>query len=373
MSGVRSLDSKTYCMLLSMVQGLGPRWQAVLTEAFGSPEQVWHAGEDQLHKIPRIPRKVIIDILAKRESLEPQRVMQKLKDDGISVLYVDEPMYPHILKEIYDPPKILYVKGDPRILQQTMVAIVGARKASPYGLAVAEKIAGELADAGLCVISGMARGIDTAAHRGALGVSAPTAAVLGCGVDVVYPPENRRLMAAIIENGAVISEFPPGTQPVAGNFPQRNRLISGLARGVLIIEAAERSGSLITADFALEQGRDVFALPGQVTNPLNKGAHRLIKQGARLVEDARDILEEFGLVSDISNGENEKLRDQEINLTANEKRVYNVVSDEPVSSEVIIANAGLEPSEVLALLLVMEMKGIVRLLPGERYIRSPQA
>ncbi len=365
--GVPELDSRIFYVLLSMVDGLGPRRLSVLVDFFGSAEQVWYAGENELKSVPGIPGKVISELVDRRKRLDPEKEIQKLADSGISVIFGDDAAYPEILKQIYDPPKVLYLKGNSEVLQEPMLAVVGARKATHYGLRVAETIARELAEAGLCVVSGMARGIDTAAHKGALSVLKPTVAVLGCGVDIVYPVENKKVMADIIERGAVISEFPPGTPPVAGNFPQRNRLISGLSLGVLVVEAAEKSGSLITADFALEQGRDVFAVPGQVTNRLNRGAHRLIKQGAKLVEEARDILEELGYRIEPA-GRPKSVPEE--NLTREEKKIYNIILDDPVSSDIIISKTGLKSSEVLSLLLVMEMKGLLKQLPGQRYVRN---
>lgn len=363
------METKYYHVLLSMVDGLGPRWRATLTEAFGSPGAAWNAPETEIKAIPRIPRKVVADLIHKRDTLQPEQVIANLKQSGIQFIFREDPDYPPLLEQIFDPPQVLYFKGDPRLFQLPMVAVVGARKASPYGLAAAEKISRELAKAGLCVVSGMARGIDSAAHKGALSVNGHTVAVLGCGVDVVYPAENRRLMSELINRGLVVTEFPPGTGPAAGNFPVRNRIISGLAKGVLIIEAAEKSGSLITADCALEQGRDVFAVPGQITNPLNKGAHKLIKQGAKLVEDVSDILVELGGFSDIP--DSSKNHDsKKINLTTDEQTIYNIISDEPVCSEVIIEQAGLDPAQVISMLLFMELKGLIRKLPGELYIRS---
>ncbi len=360
------MDAKDYYVLLSMVNGLGPLRLAKLINVFGCPQAVWLASERELQAVPGITRPVVADLLAKRNRLDPDKEIQRLKRAGIKTVFVDDSAYPPRLKQIFDPPKALYVRGNIEVLQSPMFSVVGARKATYYGLTVAERIAFELAEAGLCVVSGMARGIDTAAHKGALRAVKPTVAVLGCGVDVVYPPENKKIMAEIIEKGAVISEFPPGTSPAAGNFPQRNRLISGLSAGVLVVEAAEKSGSLITADFALEQGRDVFAVPGQVTNKLNKGAHWLIKQGARLTEEAADILDELGYELDLN-----KCRDEDPteDLTQKEKKVYNIISDDPVCSEVIIDKTGLKSSEVLSILLLMEMKGLVVQLPGQRYVR----
>ncbi|WP_418790262.1 DNA-processing protein DprA [Phosphitispora sp. TUW77] len=371
-SGVQLVDTKAYYVLLSMVDGLGPRRLAALIELMGTAEKVWYASESVLRSVPGIPAKVISSLLDKRKELNPESEVQKLADRGIGLVFIDEPEYPRILKSIYDPPKVLYVRGKKNILNEQMFAVVGSRRATHYGLTAARAIAGELSRVGLGIVSGMARGIDSAAHRGALDSGGVTIAVLGCGVDVVYPRENRNIMEEIIEKGAVISEFPPGTSPVAGNFPQRNRLISGLSCGVLVIEAAEKSGSLITVNFALEQGREVFAVPGQVTNKLNRGCHQLIRQGACLVENAGDILEELGLI-----GTDKTLPKHDIccirgniYLTDEEKRVYNIISDDPISSETIICKTGIRPSDVISMLLVMELKGLVKQLPGQRYVRN---
>lgn len=373
LSGVQLVDSKAYYVLLSMVDGLGPRRLAALIEFMGTAEKVWYGSEAALRSVPGVPAKVISYLLNRRRELKPETEIQKLADSGIGVVSIEEPEYPLMLKSIYDPPKILYVKGNKSILNKEMFAIVGARKATHYGLTAARAIAGELSRAGLGIVSGMARGIDTAAHRGALDSCGLTVAVLGCGADVVYPRENRNIMEEITLKGAVISEFPPGTSPAAGNFPQRNRLISGLSCGVLVVEAAEKSGSLITVDFALEQGREVFAVPGQVTNRLNRGCHQLIRQGACLVENAGDILGELGLTAPddgIFPGRELCGIGGNIYLTDAEKRVYNIISDDPISSETIICNTGIRPSEVMSMLLVMELKGLVRQLPGQRYVRN---
>lgn len=361
------MDARIYYVLLSMIDGLGPIMINRLTGIFGSAENVWRAGEKELLSIPGMPPGVMTGFLTKRKSLHPESEWQRLQRGGIEFISVEDPEYPPYLKHIYDPPSVLYVRGNINTLQLPMFAVVGSRKATYYGLGVAEKIARELVAAGLCIVSGMARGIDTAGHRGALSAGGPTVAVLGCGVDVVYPRENKKIMSEIIHNGAVLSEFPPGTEPIAGNFPRRNRVISGLSRGVLVIEAAERSGSLITADFALEQGRDVFAVPGQVTNPINRGAHRLIKQGARLVEDVADILEDLGLSPVGKEGPG---KENLPHLTNGEKKVYNIISDTPVSSDHIIAKTGISAAEVMSLLLLMEMKGLVKQLPGHRYVKG---
>lgn len=360
------MDSKFFYLLFNRVNGLGPRRLSRLLEYCGTPDKVWHADREQLSKVPDIPPAIIDEIITKRKQLNPQVELQRLKEMGIGVLFLDEPDYPPLLKEIFDPPKVLYFRGNPAVFTKRTFGIVGARKASHYGLSVSESIAGDLAAAGLCIVSGMARGIDSAAHKGALTSSGTTAAVLGCGIDIVYPRENRKLMDEIIKTGIVVSEFPPGTSPIPGNFPQRNRIISGISEGIMIVEAAEKSGSLITTDFALEQGRDVFAVPGQVTSSLNRGAHRLIKQGARLVETAADVLEELGIESSIVD---QNPKNSIKSLTMIDKKIYNIVSDVPVSSEFIIETSGISSSDVLSTLLCLELQGLVRQLPGHLYVR----
>ncbi len=371
------MDSRFYNVLLTMIPGLGPRTLRLLVEHFGNPQLAWSAKESELRAITGLSGKIVDNLVNKRRIIRPDLEMEKLKNSGIGLLFRDDPDYPELLSHIYDPPGVLYYKGNPAVLQNKNFAIVGARKATHYGLNNAESIARDLSRAGLCIVSGMARGIDAAAHRGALSGSGATTAVLGCGVDVVYPRENRKLMDEIIEKGIVLSEFPPGTSPIAGNFPQRNRIIAGMSEGIMVVEAAEKSGSLITADFALEQGREVFAVPGQVTNPLNRGAHRLIKQGARLVESAVDILEELGFdecyLPAANNIFAEKPNNMINDLTSDERRIYNITSDVPVSSEVIIQKSGNSAGDVLSILLAMELKGLLTQLPGQLYVRRAES
>jgi len=248
------------------------------------------------------------------------------------------------------------------------VAVVGSRKPSPYGLLVAEKLAKDLAALGITVVSGMARGIDTAGHKGALAGGGRTVAVLGCGPDVVYPRENKKLVDRIVENGAVISEYPLGTLPEPWHFPARNRIISGLSLGTVVVEAAEKSGALITADFALEQGRDVMAVPGNVVSPLSRGPHRLIRQGARLVEGAGDIIDEMGLerlfpVPEESSGGKYK-------MSAEEEALYRLLSLDPVPLDELIDRTGLPPQKVMAALMYLEIKGLTRQMPGKLYVRA---
>ncbi|MGB9825354.1 MAG: DNA-processing protein DprA, partial [Desulfofundulus sp.] len=261
----------------------------------------------------------------------------------------------------------LFVRGTLPQPGGQFVAIVGSRRATPYGVTVAENLGGELALAGVTVVSGMARGIDSAAHRGALAAGGRTVAVLGCGVDVVYPRENKRLMEGIIEAGAVISEFPPGSPPEAWHFPVRNRIISGLSRATVVVEAAGKSGALITADLALDQGRDVMAVPGPVTSRQSRGSNQLIKQGARLVESAEDVLEELGITCLFSG---KHLQSPGMpGLTAVEETVYGMLSCEPVPVDIIVENTGLSVQQVLSALMFLEVKALVRQFPGRLYAR----
>jgi len=285
---------------------------------------------------------------------------------AIRELTLADTAYPAALRTIPDPPSPLYVRGALRDEDRTAVAIVGSRRASAYGLAVAEWLGRELASCGVTVVSGLARGIDAAAHRGALQGGGRTIAVMGCGVDVIYPPEHRRLMAEIIEAGAVVSEFPPGTPPLRHQFPRRNRLISGLTLGVVVVEGREQSGAVITADHALDQGREVFAVPGGIFDETSRAPHRLLQQGARLVARVEDILEELGLAA---------LRPPTgaapaAALAGIEAAVYAQLSLRPQHPDALALRCRLSVAEVNRALSVLEVRGLARAFPGQRYVRA---
>ena len=289
---------------------------------------------------------------------------------GYSLLTFEDGEYPACLREIGDPPCVLYYAGCAEVLQGPAVAIVGTRRPSPYGRAVAERLAEDLASRGVVVVSGLAVGIDSSAHWGAL-KGGQTVAVLGSGLESLYPKENRKLMEKITERGAVVSEFPLGTEPFAGNFPRRNRIISGLAQAVVVVEAAEKSGSLITSGFALDQGRDVMAVPGNVTSDVSRGTNRLIKEGAKLIEDWEDIAEE--LPSPLC----EKLLAQKEGetqplplLNDEEAAVYKLLkTDEFIHIDELLERSSLSVSELLVLLLNLEIKGLITQSPGKCYQR----
>ncbi|OPX86201.1 MAG: hypothetical protein A4E53_03111 [Pelotomaculum sp. PtaB.Bin104] len=350
-----------------LLPGVGKRlWS--LVEYFGSPGAAWAASAKELSGAPGIGTEGPGGLAQRKAGLDLDSLVAKLEASGISFVCYSEPGYPEKLLSIYDPPPVIFYRGRLKAGDSLAVAMVGSRKPSPYGQLVAEKLAKDLAAVGVIVISGMARGIDTIVHKGVLAVKGRTVAVMGSGLDVVYPRENKRLMEQIIDSGAVISEFPPGSPPEAWHFPARNRIISGLAQATVVVEAGERSGALITSDFALEQGRDVMAVPGNIVNPLSRGPHRLIKQGARLVEGAGDILDELGLEKLFP--ANQPGDVGSIKMSAEEEAIYRLVTLDPVALDELIAKSGLSPQKVMAALMYLEIKGFVRQMPGKFYTRT---
>ncbi|HOV78752.1 MAG TPA: DNA-processing protein DprA [Bacillota bacterium] len=339
-----------------------------LVEYFGSPKSAWEAGEKELLNVAGIGEKALAGVLKRRSEIDLAEEVSRLEKRGIQFVVHTDPAYPENLLKIFDPPPVIFVRGTMKPDDSLAVAVVGTRKPSPYGRAVAEKITRDLAAVGITVVSGMARGIDTAAHVGALSGGGRTIAVLGCGPDVAYPRENSGLMERIARQGAIVSEFPPGSPPESWHFPVRNRIISGLSLGTLVVEAAERSGALITADYALEQGRDVMAVPGSITSTLSRGPHRLIKQGARLVEGTGDILDEIGLekIFPLPGPEGEGT----VKMSEDERAIYGHLAYDPVSLDELIIRSGLLPQKVMAALMYLELKGLTRQLPGKLYARS---
>ncbi len=303
--------------------------------------------------------------ISKRQNL--QREWRLVKKHKVNVISIFDRDYPEILKNIYSPPIILYVKGNIAPQDKTAVAFVGSRKASHYGINMCQKLSAGLAGLGATIVSGLARGIDSAAHNGALSSEGRTLAVLGNGLAAVYPPENKRLADEIVHSGALISEFPMETPPYRQNFPIRNRIISGLSLGVIIVEAAKKSGALITAACALEQGRDVFAVPGKAGIATSMGTHRLIKEGARLVENIDDIIDELNLISFATDtSSNAKANGTKLNTL--ERKIYDILSDEPEHIDDIMQKAELPVSEVMTLLLKLEVKRLIKELPGKNFV-----
>lgn len=332
-----------------------------LATRYGSAQKAWRAGREAL-QLPGPKGRAPGAAVDRWRATDPDAEAELLARAGVGYLTWADTAYPEYLRHIFNPPAVLYYLGDIRPDDDPAVALVGSRRSTYYGREMAGRLAKELAGAGLTVVSGMARGIDTAAHRGALEGEGRTFAVLGSGLDVVYPPENRKLMREIAAHGAVISEFPLGSPPEPWHFPVRNRIISGLTRGTVVVEAAARSGALITAELALEQGRDVMAVPGNVTTPVSRGPHGLIKQGARLVESGADILEEIGVAA--LSGPPAAGGGAAAPLDPDEERVLKLIEAEPLAMDIIIRDAGLPSERVTAVLTLLEIKGIARRLPG---------
>jgi DNA processing protein len=347
---------------LNMIPQLGPKRIMSIAETFSDISDFYKARHEDLFKIRGISEKLSSNIIQHRKNLDVNLEMKKAKQIGASIITVIDGNYPDILKHIYDPPPVLYVFGDVLTFEYEGIAIVGTRKATLYGKTIAEDFARELASMEINVVSGMARGIDSHAHKGAIDVGGPTTAVLGCGLDVIYPPENKGLMKKIAECGCVISSFPLGSRPLAANFPARNRIISGLSLGTLVVEAAERSGSLITADFSMEQGREVFAIPGSIRSPYSRGTNKLIKQGAVLVESVDDILEELSI--DIHTlRKNKEISSQSV-LEEEEKKVLDLIEFNPVQIEQMLKTSKLPPSQLNIILTRLELKGFISTLSG---------
>lgn len=295
--------------------------------------------------------------------------MESVQESNVCVLTLEDEEYPTLLKNIYDPPPVIYIKGNKFQPNEKTLAIVGTRKASRYGKEIAQKLAFELASLGITIVSGMALGVDTFAHQGALEAKGKTIAVFGCGVDVIYPPSNRGLSKEIETSGALVSEFPLGTGTEKGHFPRRNRIISGLSLGTIVVEGHYDSGAMITAKQALDQGREVFAVPGNVDLDQSKGPHWLIKQGAKLVESVDDVLEELNVVIDDRRIPNSEPRTfDHSNLSPDEQKIIKVLSLEPKYIDNISVESGLSIPQVSSLLMMLEVKKVIRQFPGKKFV-----
>ena len=357
-------------LALSLAPGLGPASLHRLLETFGSPAAVMQASAGDLRAHGLAPP--TIDALRRPDQAAIDRDLEWREGPANHILTHGSGTYPPLLLQLQDPPPLLYVSGDPGLLDAPQLAMVGSRNPSESGRRTATDFARHLGAAGLVITSGLALGIDAASHRGALDAGAGTIAVTGTGLDRVYPGAHRELAREIAAQGALVSEFPVGTPPLRENFPRRNRLISGLALGTLVVEAAIRSGSLITARLAAEQGREVFAIPGSIHNPLARGCHRLIRQGAKLVETAADVIEELGsLAAACRTGEATAAEPPEtVHLPAAEYRqLLEIMGYDEISMDRLVDSSGLTPAEVSSMLLQLELDGYVAACHGGRYIR----
>lgn len=346
---------------LTLINGLGGASIRQLLSAFGTPQQVFDTGALELRR--HVAPDIASSIAAGGNAEAARKTLDWLLDPANHVVTLGDEDYPQLLLQIPDPPPLLYVKGRLDLLNRFAVAIVGSRNATAQGISNAEDFARALSDAGITVVSGMALGIDAAAHRGGLAGRASSIAVVGTGLDVVYPARNRALAHALAERGSIVSEFPLATPALAANFPRRNRLISGLCRGCIVIEAALQSGSLITARLANEQGREVFALPGSIHSPLSKGCHRLIKQGAKLVDDVNDILEEFNFRAASTDDVPSRTADRPAST------LLELMGYAPCAIDALSARANMTADAVAGALLELELSGLIEKLPGNKYQR----
>jgi DNA processing protein len=363
-------------LALALTPGLGARTAGKLLLEFGSPDAIFNASLTSLEG-QRLPAAVAQALHSKRPLSDAAKELAQVQAAGCRLVTWDEPEYPARLREIYDPPPLLYVLGKVELLSKHVISVVGARRPTPYGNQMAERLSKDLADRGLVIASGLARGIDASAHKGALASPCGgTIGILGCGIDVVYPKENKKIFQEMEQRGAIVSEFPMGTFPAPQNFPIRNRIISGMALGVVVVEAAQYSGSLITARLGMEFGREVFAVPGNATQPASFGPNQLIKQGAKLVTSWEDVVEELPTpvraelmpVENVPSEERAALVEQ--SLGPIERPLYALLGvDEARQIDELVELSGLSSSEVLAALFDLELKGVVRQLPGKQFLK----
>ncbi|WP_408954560.1 DNA-processing protein DprA [Natroniella sp. ANB-PHB2] len=365
------MEEKAYWIWLSKIDGFGSRRIKKLLDYFGDAEGIWHADKELFDNVSGIGPSLSQKIIESRKNFDFKSELKRLNKFGIKVVTLQDKCYPKLLKEIYDPPPILYYKGNITKINKPCIAVVGSRKCTQYGKKIATKLSQRLAEKGLNIVSGLAYGIDTAAHQGAL-KSGVTYAILGSGVDVIYPKENEGLAQKIMKQGAVISSFPLTTKPIGKNFPLRNRIISGLCLGTIVVEATKKSGSLITANLALNQGREVFAIPGDITKKQSVGTNQLIQVGAKLVQKLDDVLDELHL----SNVNNEDIKsdleykaDKKVieSLSQQQQKVYRLLTVESQQFEHLLDAVELNSAQLNSLLLELEVKGLIRQLAGKKF------
>ncbi|HND51874.1 MAG TPA: DNA-processing protein DprA [Pirellulaceae bacterium] len=365
-------DELVAMVRLVLVSGVGPLTRRALLEQFGSAEAVLAASAEALRKVPRVGAKLSRRILAAHREIDVGDELRTCSDHGLDLLIEDQPDYPPPLRDIPDPPGVLFQAGRWLPCDVLSVAIVGTRHATQYGLQQAERLASGLARAGFTIVSGLARGIDAAAHRGAIAAGGRTVAVLGSGILNLYPPEHQPLADDVVRHGALISETPPRMAPQSGMFPQRNRVITGLSLGTIVVEAAERSGALVSARHAMEQGRDVFAMPGRVDSRMSRGCHQLIRDGAKLVESVDDVLEELGPLAGraVSTSGREVRHPGELQLNEQEQAVLDAIHDQPTLIDDVVTTSRLPVSRVLSTLSVLEMRRLIRRPSGCHVVRA---
>jgi len=388
-TSVLGQEEELHWLALTLVPGLGTRTSGKLLERFRTPQAIFRASRTEV-EAAGVSGTVAQSIASGCTFEDAAAQQQKMKDSGALLIALSDPRYPPALREIFDPPILLFARGRVELLQSIMLGVVGTRRPTPYGLAASERLSADLAHAGMTIVSGMARGIDTAAHKGALAAGGDTIAVFGCGVDVIYPSDNRKLAAELAAKGLIVSEFPMGTTAFPQNFPIRNRIISGMSAGVLVVEGAQYSGSAITAKLAMDQGREVFAVPGNITSKLSWGPNLLIKQGAKLVQDWNDVIAELPAESRrhlIDRGKQRILADGGVaTLAADRSSLVNSLGEEmgPIARRALDALQVDAPvhlddllekvqdtsmSELIAALFELEMLGLIRQLPGKNFVK----
>jgi DNA processing protein len=365
-------DSLEATLRLALIPGVGPMTRKALLAHFGSSAAVLAAAPGELRRVDGVGHKLTRAIIEAGESVDVAGEVALCREHNVAIVTDTDPQYPRLLKEIHNPPAVLFVRGELKPDDALAIAIVGTRHATTYGRLQAERLANGLARAGLTIVSGLARGIDAAAHRGALTAGGRTVALLGGGVLNIYPPEHRELAEEICGHGALVSENPPRYQPKSGMFPQRNRLITGFSLGVIVVEAAERSGALISAQHAMEQGREVFAVPGRVDSRVSRGCHRLLRDGAKLVESVDDVLEELGPLVEAAPRANGQVihHPAELQLNEIERQVLEAITSDATSIDAVVAASGLPVYRVLSTISVLEMRRVVRRISGNLVSRS---
>jgi DNA processing protein len=390
---ITPLEEELHWLALRLVPGLGPRKSGMLIDRFRTPQAVFRASLTELEGLG-LSGSLARSIQSGCSFEEAAGQQQKMLDSGALAIPITHPLYPEPLRQIFDPPVLLFARGNPDLLRGVGFAVVGTRRPTPYGLAVSEKLSGDLARAGLTIVSGMARGIDTAAHRGALAAEGKTIAVLGCGADIVYPSENKKVAAEIVAKGLILSEFPMGSIAFPQNFPIRNRVISGICAGLLVVEGAQYSGSAITAKLALDQGRELFAVPGNITNKLSWGPNLLIKQGAKLVQDWNDVIVDLppAIRRRLIDEGRQRIINEGLTVTSEEgleslppeqpsllggpegevgRKVLRILkTDAPVHLDQLLEQlSDCSSSELIAALFELEMLGLAKQMPGKNFVR----
>jgi len=357
-----------YMMWLNEIEGMTIKKAYLLLSYFGTPKEIWNADKELLSSVDGISTAFAERIISSRDPYKLDEKISRLEELGIKYISINNPDYPELLRHIDEPPLGLFYKGVLPKNDEMCFSIIGSRLCSEYGSIVAQRFAKELVQNGFIIVSGMARGIDSMSHRGAINGGGKTIAVMGCGLDICYPPENAKLMAKIEENGCLISEYPPGTAPYPGNFPQRNRIIAGLSMGLLVVEASKRSGTLITVNRALDYGRDVFAVPANITSDLSAGTNELIKDGCPPVTCVEDILFELGVIKTVKEEKIEQAVSDE--LTAEEQEILSYIKYEPVSLDDLIILLDKTSQNIQYILTYLEIYGYIKRLPGQRFIRA---